>query len=122
VPVSYQDSTGNTGVVLLRSTDGGKTWSAGAPLSRAVDVSALSGLSALALRLGAYDLLHPSQYTRQATLWRTDDGGASWRPVAKLSTALKRQLGGVQLFMAFVNSGSGFIWAAPANAVAGRVI
>jgi len=87
VPMSYQDSAGQSGLVFLRSVDGGQTWKAGARLSGGADVSLLSAQTALALRLGTFNPLHPSQDV-PSSVWRTDDGGASWHLAANLSRSL----------------------------------
>jgi len=112
VPVAYQDSELRTGIVLFRSSDGGRTWRVGASLFGGDDVALLSPETALALRLSPFDPLHPNRNVA-ASEWRTDDGGASWHLVSDLSRALRRQLAAplVSLSLTFVDSRTGFVWA-----------
>lgn len=117
VPIAYQDASGQTGVALLRSSDRGQTWEAGALLAGGADISLLSAHVALALRLGDYDPLHPDRNV-PASLWRTDDGGVTWQLVANLSRALKSQLAGplVEISMTFLTVRTGVVWATQYNA------
>ncbi len=112
VSVAYQDSELRTGIVLFRSSDGGRTWRVGASLFGGDDVALLSPETALALRLSPFDPLHPNRNVA-ASVWRTNDGGASWHLVSDLSRALRRQLAAplVSLSLTFVDSRTGFVWA-----------
>jgi len=112
VPVTYQDAEGRSGMVLFRSSDGGRRWRVGTSLLGGEDVALLSPETALALRLGPFDPLHPHRNVA-ASVWRTDDAGASWHLVSNLSRALRRQLAAplVSLSLTFVDSRTGFIWA-----------
>ncbi len=86
VYVAVGDTLGSATGRVLRSGDGGRTWTAGEqPFVVAGNADRRQGGERLAVDPSDADVVWFG--TRTAGLWRSDDGGATWSPVTGLPAA-----------------------------------